>query len=197
MSVDLFSQVPVEEAQLRRIFRAFNRFMLLLWRLGLGSYGNGNCYAGWIMVIKHTGRKTGLTRYAPVNYAIVDGDVYCTAGFGVKADWYRNIMDIPEVELWLPDGRWAGVAQDATDDPQAAEILRQVIIAAGFAGPLFGVNPSKMTAEDFKVLLGDYRVIRIRRTEAVTGPGGPGDLAWIWPLATFMLLARCMKWKKR
>jgi len=196
MSVDLFSQVPVEEAQLRKIFKGFNRFMLLLWRLGLASYGNGNRYAGWIMVIKHTGRKTDLTRYAPVNYAIVDGDVYCTAGFGVKADWYRNIMDIPEVELWLPDGRWAGLAEDATDEPNAAEMLRQVIIGAGFAGPLFGVNPSQMTADDFRVLLGDYRLVRIRRTKAVTGPGGPGDLAWIWPLATFLLLARCLKRKK-
>lgn len=196
MSVDLFSQVPVEEAQLRKIFKSLNRFMLLLWRLGLAHYGNGNRYAGWIMVIKHTGRKTGLTRYAPVNYAIVDEDVYCTAGFGVKADWYRNIMDIPEVELWLPDGRWAGVAEDATEEPNAAEILRQVIIAAGFAGPLFGVNASKMTADDFKELLGEYRLVRIRRTEAVTGPGGPGDLAWIWPLATFLLLARCLKRKK-
>lgn len=197
MSVDLFSQFPVEEAQLRKIFKGLNRFMLMLWRLGLGSYGNGNRYAGWIMVIKHTGRKSGLTRYAPVNYTIMDGDVYCTAGFGVKADWYRNIMDIPEVELWLPDGRWAGMAEDATDDPNAAEILRQVIIASGFAGPLFGVNASKMTAGDFEVLLGDYRLIRIRRTAAVTGPGGPGDLAWVWPLATIVLLMRCFRGKKK
>ncbi|MGD8604305.1 MAG: nitroreductase family deazaflavin-dependent oxidoreductase [Anaerolineales bacterium] len=195
MSVDLFSQIPIEEDQLRKIFKGFNRFMLLLWRLGLGSFGNGNRYAGWIMVIKHIGRKTGLTRYAPVNYAIVDGDVYCTAGFGSRADWYRNLMDNPEVEMWLPDGRWAGVAQDATDDPGAAELLRQVIIAAGFAGPLFGVNASKMQSAEFESLLGDYRLIRIRRTEAVTGPGGPGDLAWVWPLATFVLLARCLRRK--
>jgi deazaflavin-dependent oxidoreductase (nitroreductase family) len=197
MSVDLFSQFPVEEEQLRKIFKGFNRFMLMLWRLGLGSYGNGNRYAGWIMVIKHTGRKSGLTRYAPVNYTIVDDDVYCTAGFGTKADWYRNIMDIPKVELWLPDGRWAGMAEDATEDPNAAEILRQVIIASGFAGPLFGVNATKMTAADFEVLLGDYRLIRIRRTEAVTGPGGPGDLAWVWPLATIVLLMRCFRGKKK
>lgn len=197
MSVDLFSQIPINETQLRKIFKVFNRFMLLLWRLGLGSYGNGNRYAGWIMVIKHTGRKTGLTRYAPVNYAIVDGDVYCTAGFGVKADWYRNIQAIPEVELWLPDGRWAGVAEDATDDPGAAELLRQVIIAAGFAGPLFGVNANQMTATDFKSLLGEYRLIRIKRTKAVTGPGGPGDLAWVWPLATLVLLVRCLRGKRK
>jgi hypothetical protein len=34
----------------------------------------------------------------------------------------------------------------------------------------------------------NYRLIRIQREEAVTGAGGPGDLAWIWPLSIFMLI---------
>ena len=76
----------ITEQRLRRIFKIFNRFMLLLWRLGLGSWGNGTEFGGSIMVIKHTGRKTGLTRYTPVNYAVVDGDIYCTAGFGSGSD---------------------------------------------------------------------------------------------------------------
>jgi hypothetical protein len=50
-----------------------------------------------------------------VNYAIVDGEVYCTAGFGAVSDWYRNIRTNPEVEVWLPDGWWAGVAEEVTD----------------------------------------------------------------------------------
>jgi hypothetical protein len=76
-------------------------------------------------------------------------------------------------------------------------VLLQVIIAAGFAGPLFGVNASKMMAADFENLLGDYRLIRIKRTQAVTGPSGPGDLSWVWPLATFLLLVRCLRGKKK
>jgi len=62
----------ISEQRLRRIFKSFNRFMMLIWRLGLGSWGNGTEFGGSIMVIKHTGRKTGLTRYTPVNYAVVD-----------------------------------------------------------------------------------------------------------------------------
>lgn len=180
--------ITVKEDQLRTIFKAFNRFMLLMWRLGLGSWGNGTDFGGSVMVIKHTGRKTGLTRYAPVNYAVVDGDVYCTAGFGKVSDWYKNIMANPEVEVWLPDGRWAGKAEDVTEAENASFLLQQVIIASGFAGPLFGVNPKKLTDEDLQRLLKSYRVIRIRRTNALTGPGGPGDLSWIWPATTFVLL---------
>jgi hypothetical protein len=67
-------------------------------------------------------------------------------------------------------------------------IFRRVLIASGFAGPLFGVNPKKLTDQDLLDLLQDYRLIRIRRANALTGPGGPGDLAWVWPAATFVLL---------
>ncbi len=177
----------LSEEQLRRMFKSFNRFMILLFRLGLGSWGNGTKYGGYVMVIKHIGRVTGLTRYTPVNYAIVDGDVYCTAGFGSISDWYRNIIANPQVEIWLPHERWAGVAEDVSEADGGAQILREVIIASGFAGPLFGVDPRKRSDDDLERLLGSYRLIRIKRTEALTGHGGPGDLAWVWPLATMVL----------
>jgi deazaflavin-dependent oxidoreductase (nitroreductase family) len=187
----------ISEQRLRRVFKSFNRFMLLLWRLGLGSWGNGTEFGGSIMVIKHTGRKTGLTRYTPVNYAIVDGDVYCTAGFGSTSDWYVNLLAIPQVEIWLPDGRWAGVADDVSDSKDRGALLRQVIIASGFAGPLFGADPKKLTDADFEKLMDNYRLIRIQRKGAVTGPGGPGDLAWVWPLSTFILLLLWFRRRRR
>jgi len=178
----------ISEERLRTSFKAFNNFMILLWRLGLGSWGNGTKFGGSLMVIKHRGRKTGLPRLTPVNYATIDGDIYCTSGFGITADWYHNIQSNPEVEVWLPDSRWAGVAEDVTDAEDRVEILRRVITASGFAGPLFGANPKKLTDDDFEALLDSYRLIRVQRAEALTGPGGPGDLAWIWPLTTFVLL---------
>ena len=189
--------INVSEDQLRSVFKAFNRFMVLLFRLGLGSWGNGTKYGGYIMVIKHIGRKTGLTRLTPVNYASVDGDIYCTAAFGKGADWYLNIVANPQVEVWLPDGRWAGIAEDVTGDEKGASHLRQVIIASGFAGPLFGVNPNKLSDQDFEELLENYRLIRIRRENALTGAGGPGDLSWIWPLMTFVLLWVLMKRRRK
>ncbi len=180
--------LKVSEDSLRGIFKAFNRFMLLLWRLGLGSWGNGTSFGGSVMIIKHIGRKTGLTRHTPVNYATVEGDIYCTSGFGKVSDWYLNIKVNPEVEVWLPDGRWTGIAEDVTDMEGNYQVFRQVLIASGFAGPLFGVNPKKLSDQDLLKLLESYRLIRIMRSNALTGPGGPGDLAWMWPAATFFLL---------
>jgi deazaflavin-dependent oxidoreductase (nitroreductase family) len=181
---------PTVEEKLRQGFKYFNRFMLLMWRLGLGPWVNfWPEVVGRIMVITHTGRKSGLKRQTPVNYAVIDGDIYCTAGFGSGADWYRNIMADPEVEVWLPDGWWSGVAEDVSEDEQRLPLLRQVLIAGGFAAPLFGgFNPATATNDELAEATADYRLIRIRRAEARTGPGGPGDLSWVWPLAAMIVL---------
>lgn len=148
----------------RRIFKRFNHFMLLMWRLGLGRWINAwPAVGGRIMVLRHTGRKTGLRRQTPVNYARINGDVYCTSGFGASSDWYRNLMANPQVEVWLPDGRWVGEAEDVSDGEQRLQWMRQVLIASGFAAYLAGINPRRMTDNDLAAATSDYRLIRIRR----------------------------------
>ncbi len=177
------------EANLRQAFRAFNRFMLLMWRLGMGGWVNfcpGG--VGRIMVLTHKGRKTGRQRRTPLNYAVIEGEVYCTAGCGSAADWYRNIMADPAVELWLPDGWWQGMAEDVTDSAHAIDTLRQVLIASAFAGRAAGINPRTMTDEELAAATAGYRLIHIRRVAARTGPGGPGDLSWVWPVLAQVLV---------
>lgn len=179
---------PRLENALRQGFRSFNRFMLLMWRLGLGSWVNGwPSVGGRIMVLTQRGRKTGLQRHTPVNYAIVGGEVYCVAGFGAGADWYRNLIAHPQVELWLPDGWWAGQAEDVSDAPDRIQLLRQVLIASGFAAYLAGINPNALSDDALAAATQSYRLVRIHRAEARTGPGGPGDLAWVWPAIVMAL----------
>jgi len=173
---------------LRRAFWWLNRFMIFMWRLGLGIWLNDARTSGQIMVITHIGRKSGLRRQTPVNYALVDGELYCTAGFGRISDWYRNIRAQPKVEVWLPHGRWMGEVDDITDSPDYLYLLRQVLIGSGFAALLAGINPRTMSDEDLIAVSRGYRLLHIRRTSAATGPGGPGDLAWVWPIATSILL---------
>lgn len=180
---------PHTEERLRQGFKQFNRFMMLMWRLGLGPWVNAwPEVGGRIMVITHTGRKTGIKRRTPVNYTIADGEIYCTSGFGSKSDWYRNIMANPEVEVWLPNGRWVGVAEEITDPNTRIPLLRQVLIDSGFAAKAAGIDPVRLTNRELEAVTADYRLIHIRRAEARTGPGGPGDLVWVWPLATMILL---------
>ena len=197
MASSSLQQFTPSEQLLRRGFTYLNRFMLLVWRLGLGSYGNPSKRGGAIMVLTHTGRKTGLRRRTPVNYAIVDGELYCTAAFGQYAHWYRNMLANPDVEVWLPDGWWAGVAEDVSDSPQRLHLLRQVLIGSGFAAYAAGIDPHAMSDEEMDNVTSTYRLLRIRRTEPRTGPDGPGDLAWVWPVSTLLLLFALLSRKRR
>jgi deazaflavin-dependent oxidoreductase (nitroreductase family) len=179
---------PRTEEQLRQGFKYLNRFMLFMWRLGMGPLLNmGPAMAGRYMVITHTGRKSGKKRRTPVNFATVDDEVYCVAGFGAVSDWYRNIIANPQVEAWLPDGWWAGIAEEVMHPEARLPLLRAVLIGSGFAALAAGVDPNKMTDEELDAATKEYRLIHIRRVAARTGQDGPGDLVWVWPLATLIL----------
>lgn len=186
------------EDQLRKIFRSFNKFMVFLWKLGLADWINlFPTVSGQILVLTHTGRKTGNKHQTPVNYALIDGDLYVTAGFGAVADWYKNIQKQPEVEIWLTEGRWNGTAEDVSGDANRIQLLREVLIGSGFAAPMFGLHPKKMDDDTLDELTKEYKLIRIQRTAERTGRDGPGELAWIWPLiAVLLLLWKCPKRKK-
>jgi deazaflavin-dependent oxidoreductase (nitroreductase family) len=180
---------PRMEYNLKQGFRYLNRFMVLMWRLGLGQFVNiwpeGT---GRIMVITTTGRKSGLQRQTPVNYAVQDGEIYCMAGFGPTSDWYRNLRSNPKVEIWMPDSWWAGQVEEVTDPALRLPLIRKIVINSGFAGRLFGINPHSISDAALAKVTAPYVLLHVRRLEARTGRGGPGELAWVWPAATFMLL---------
>lgn len=162
MAVPTFSQNQLDN--MRRIFHTFNPFMVFMWKMGMGRMINiWPAVLGRIMVIKHRGRKSGKEYLTPVNYAIVDGEIYCTAGFGSISDWYRNILVNPNIELWLPEGKRKARAEDISNSPHRLPLLRQVILASGFAGPAFGVDQKKLDDEVFKTMTKDYQLIHFQK----------------------------------
>jgi deazaflavin-dependent oxidoreductase (nitroreductase family) len=137
-----------------------NRFMVFLWKIGLGKAINiWPAGFGRIMVIKHRGRKSGKEYLTPVNYAIVEDEIYCTAGFGSVSDWYRNILVYPQVELWLPEGKRSACAKNVSDSPDRLFLLRQVLVASGFAAPMFGINPKKLSDGQLDQVSKEYRLV--------------------------------------
>jgi hypothetical protein len=158
MDVSNFSSKQMNT--LRRVFHSMNRFMVWMWKMGWGKAINvWPAGFGRIMVIKHRGRKSGKEYLTPVNYAIINGEIYCTAGFGSISDWYRNMLVYPRVELWLPESKRLACAEDVSDSPDRLSLLRKVLIASGFAAPLFGINPRKINDEQLDALSKEYRVV--------------------------------------
>lgn len=149
--------------RLRQVFKLFNGFMILMWKLGLGRWINyWPQYTGQFMVICHTGRKSGQQRMTPVNFARIDGEIYCTAGFGDISHWYRNIIKNPEVSLWLPEGTIHARATDVSDSPRQVELLRQVLKGSGPAASFFGVDPESLSDSELLQKTTSYRIIRFQ-----------------------------------
>lgn len=167
-----------------QLFKRFNRYMVLMWRLGLGRVINmAPERVGRIMVLVHIGRKSGQTYYTPVNYDRAGDRVYCMAGFGERTQWYQNIMATPVIEIWLPGERWLARATDVTQIPDRAKHLRAVLLSSGFAAETFeGIDPQTLSDDALEAMMDEkgYRLLRLEKQQTVTGRGGPGDLAWVW-----------------
>jgi deazaflavin-dependent oxidoreductase (nitroreductase family) len=158
--MDVANFTPKQMNTLRRVFHAMNPFMVFMLKIGMGWMMEiMPSVSGRIMVIKHRGRKSGKEYLTPVNYAVVDGEVYCTAGFGSISDWYRNMQVNPDVEVLLLKGWRKARAEDVSDSPKRTHLMRQVIIGSGFAGPLFGVNQKKLNDAQLDTATKDYRLV--------------------------------------
>ena len=179
--------------RLRGVFRRINPFMAAMWRLGLGRWVNvWPAGSGRIFVLGHTGRRTGSRRWTPLNYAIVDGELYCTAGFGTGSDWYRNVMAQPRVEVWPPGERWVGIVEDVSDDPQRIRLLREMLVASGFAARAAGIDPRRMDEESLAAATRPYCLLRIRRAagaEPLPAHPRPGDRRWWWAVVAAFVVA--------
>ena len=161
--MDTTKFTPAQMNTLRRVFHAMNHFMVFMWKIGLGRWINAwPAVGGRMMVIQHRGRRSGKIYLTPVNYASVDGEVYCLAGFGSTSDWYRNALADPHVELWLPDNRHAACVEDVSESSCRLSLMRAVIIASGFAAPLFGIHQKKLNDEQLNALTRDYRLLHFR-----------------------------------
>ena len=101
------------------------------------------------------------------------------------------------------NGALSAMPAKLRSDDERNTVIRPLLYSSeqDIAAYAAGLNPRSMTDEALDAATADYRLLHIRRTEARTGPGGPGDLAWLWPLSTLILMwllfRRCRRCCKR
>lgn len=79
---------------------------------------------GWlILLLRHTGRKSGKQYATPLQYEKIDGAYYIGAARGTKADWFRNIQANPQVQVSVGRRNFKALAEPVTDPEKVADFL--------------------------------------------------------------------------
>jgi deazaflavin-dependent oxidoreductase (nitroreductase family) len=183
---------------LSRAFRVLNRlYVLPAIKAGLGPL-HANPLTGSWMLLRTTGRRTGRRREVALGYALLDGAVYCSAGFGSRTAWYRNLVAEPRVEIILPGGGFAGVAEPVTDPVELDRAWRALIRALGLLGRVFVCRPDAPPAV-LAASTANIPLVRIRTVGPAVGPADPGGASWIVPtgLAVAWVVARLRRHRRR
>jgi len=100
----------------------------LAWRAPIWFYrlGLGGLLGGRMLLLNHTGRKSGKARQNVLDVVRRDeqADAYIVAsGFGEKADWYKNVMAYPEVKIQVGSRHFYARAERLPLEQATAEML--------------------------------------------------------------------------
>ena len=132
--------------------------------------------AGSILLLRTTGRKSGLIREAPLGYTVIDGRVVVVAGYGRSAHWFLNAMANPEVEVMLPGALIGGRAQEITEPGERRAALRTLIDSMGIVGRLTLGDIHGKSDEEMDVLAAAFPILAITATAVRPGPFDPGGI---------------------
>ena len=197
---------PILQRLLRPVQRGFlfvNRWLVRpMLRSPLGRLV-GNPATGHLLLLRTRGRRTGLVREAPLGYVLLDGFVYCVAGYGVATPWYRNLLDNPTVEVVLPGRTIRGIEEPVANDAEWLRAYRELIGSFGLVGRLVDGDPRRLPDTE---LLETHRALPVVRIRSLDPPGpvrsgawDSGGRGWLVGYGTFaagLILAAGVRWRR-
>ncbi|HEY42371.1 MAG TPA: nitroreductase family deazaflavin-dependent oxidoreductase [Anaerolineae bacterium] len=139
----------------------FERLKKYLWRLMrfpprvAYAIGLGPLIGRFVLLLTTTGRKSGLPRVTPLQYEEIEEVIYIGSARGDKADWYRNILANPKVEVRVKSHRFVGSAEAVADVERVADFLeirlarnpRMIGVLFRFTG--LPVKPDRIQLEQY------------------------------------------------
>jgi len=79
---------------------------------------------GWlILLLRHTGRKSGKQYATPLQYERIGEDYCIGAARGAQADWFRNVQANPQVIVSVGRETFQALAEPVSDPEQVADFL--------------------------------------------------------------------------
>jgi deazaflavin-dependent oxidoreductase (nitroreductase family) len=87
------------------------------------ALGFGPLIGRLVLLLITTGRKSGKPRVVPLQYEELDGRYCLGSSRGIDADWVRNILADPKVEVRVKALCFKGTAEVVTDASRIADFL--------------------------------------------------------------------------
>ena len=165
----------------RGVVRLLLRLPLIFYRLGLGDLMN----AAHIMVLGTRGRKSGLTRYTPVEYRRHGSKIYLYSAWGERPHWFQNIQDCPEVLIQQGRHQFSARASVVTNSGESLRVLHLFRRIAPFVYDPLIARLSARERVDERSLPDVSQEITIIRIDEIPGTLDlrplPTSLVWVWP----------------
>ena len=100
--------------------RWFVRSPIPLFKAGLGFV-----FGGRLLLLEHTGRKSGEPRYVALEKVDrpTKDRIVIASGFGEKAQWYRNLQADPTCRVWIGLERARPATARTLSRDEAAQVL--------------------------------------------------------------------------
>jgi deazaflavin-dependent oxidoreductase (nitroreductase family) len=172
------------------------RMPLLYWRLGLKPL-LVRTQLFRCLVLTTKGRKSGQARHTMLAHFVLDGRIYIGAGWGVRTQWYQNILADPRVTVQARGHAFGAVARLITDD----EELRRLYWHARKKTPMWMWKRSldsweiRDEAEDFAAKKERIPFLRLDPLNERPLPPLRASLVWVWPaLAIAAVAAYALLW---
>jgi deazaflavin-dependent oxidoreductase (nitroreductase family) len=173
---------------LRRAFLTVNSLFSPALERGLGALVS-NPLTGYLIVLRTRGRRTGQMRAAPLGYVVLDGAIYCCAGFGETTAWYRNVLADPSVEIVLPGRTLRGTAVPVSTPDEWIRAYRALIASLGVVGRLTVGDVRGLDDAELLAAHGGIPLVRIVPSAFVPGSLDPGGRFWLVPSVASAILA--------
>jgi deazaflavin-dependent oxidoreductase (nitroreductase family) len=177
---------------LHRWFANVNRVVVPALDAGLGALIS-NPVTGYLIVLRTRGRRTGRLRSVPLGYVILDGSIYCCAGFGRSTAWYRNVLADGRVEVVLPGRLLIGRAETVTDPAEWTIAYRALMASLGLVSRLVLGDLRRIDDRTLQERHRAIPVVRITPTGIVAGQLDPGGRFWLLAVGGWLFSAAAVR----
>ena len=115
-----------------------SRWRRLLFKAPVALYRDGPAELlrrRCVMLLTTKGRKSGLPRTGGVSFMPLDDHYVVFSGWGVRSDWYQNLLADPEVTLQIGRRRIPATAVPVADPERRRQLMRQMRERSAQCGP--------------------------------------------------------------